>query len=270
MLHLAKHPRLSLLLAFTALCLAISVGNSSEVDTDQVARQNCIAQLPMDKLSEAVRNKVNHVIQHAQMFERSKTESFPCNADVYRWLLESPDASLFAWKKLGATKAKITRLDNGTFLGSDGINGELRWQLIATGPLSRIWYAEGSGRLGPLLPTMTIRAIVFLNFQDVKGTDGRTGIKHRIEFLAQYDSIALVNKLTNMSAESTGKKAIQQLEMFFSGMAWYVSEHAAWSKMTFTQWATSTESKDRVQKLLSKIETSESSTPVVPAAASGK
>lgn len=270
MLHLAKLPPLALLFALAGIGLLThtSISHSADIDNNQLARQNCIAQIPMEKLTEPVRAKLNYVLKHAQMFERSKTESFPCNPDVYRWLLESPDASLFAWKKLGATKANIARLENGTFLGSDGSGGELRWHLIATGPLSRIWYAEGSGRIGPLLPTMTIRAIVFLNFQDVKGTDGRVGVKHRIELIANYDSNALVNKLTKMSAESTGKKVIQQLEMFFSGMAWYVTEHNDWSRKTFTQWASNPETKTRVQNLLGKLDADE--VPALPTGAANK
>lgn len=235
-----------------------------EAEIDSSAKQQCIAQLPLDKLSDPLKLKVTKLIKNAQVFERSKHESFPCNPEVYRWLLESPDASLYAWQRLGATKASIARLENGTFVGSDGAGSELRWNLIAAGPFSRIWFAEGSGRIGPLLPTMTIRALVFLNFQEVKGTDGRVGIKHRIDVLAQYDSIALVNKISNLSAESTGKKAVQQLELFFSGMAWYVSEHQSWSKNTFTQWAISPESKQRVAKLFEQFELIESASAKVP------
>lgn len=268
MLHLAKHPCCCALLILTGVCLLAQPSHSLGFDPepDQQSRQKCIAQIPLEKLSEPVRNKINFVLKHAQLFHRSKTEAFPCNPDVYRWLLESPDASLFAWKKLGATKANITRQDNGAFLGTDGAGGELRWHLVATGPLTRIWYAEGSGRIGPLLPTMTIRAIVVLNFQDVKGIDGRNGIKHHIELFANYDSIAIVNKLTSMSADATGKKAVQQLEVFFSGMAWYVSQHSNWSRQTFTQWAGNKEAKARVQTLLEKLEPS----PITPTSAENK
>lgn len=255
MIRLAVHPVRWLGLAFLGMLVVLSTPSFaiSEVEADLVARQSCIAQVPIDKLPAPLRAKVTKVITSAQMFERSKYESFPCHPEIYRWLLESPDASLFAWKKLGATKATITRLDNGTFLGTDGTGGELRCQLIAANASTRIWFAEGSGRIGPLLPTMTIRALVFLHFQDVKGVDGRTGIKHRLEVLVHYDSTTLVNKITNMTADSAGKKAVQQLELFFSGMAWYASEHANWCRNTFNQWATTPEEKMRTQVLFQKM-----------------
>ncbi|MFT3878976.1 MAG: hypothetical protein QM703_04865 [Gemmatales bacterium] len=254
MLHLGRLTILASFCAFTGMVLTPRVNAIAEAEIDQSAKQAFVSQIPLDKLPEQVRNKLTYVIGRAQLFEKGKSEAFPCNPEVYRWLLESPDASLFAWKKLGATKAGVTRLENGSFLGTDGHGGEMRWSLIATGPTTRIWYAEGSGRIGPLLPTMTIRAIVALHFEDVKGVDGRKGVKHRLELLAHYDSSAIVNKLTNMSAESTGKKVIQQLEVFFSGMAWYVSEHSAWSRLTMSTWATTPESKTRLQQLIGTLD----------------
>lgn len=254
MLHLGRPFILASLCALTSVVIAQPLNALTEAEIDQFAKQSFIAQLPLERLPDAIRNKVTYVIQRAQLFERGKQEAFPCNPEVYRWLLESPDASLFAWKKLGATKASVSRLENGSFLGSDGAGGEMRWSLIATGQTTRIWYAEGSGRIGPLLPTMTIRAIVTLHFEDVKGTDGRKGIKHRLELLANYDSSILINKLTNLSADSAGKKAIQQLEVFFSGMAWYVSEHASWSRQTLSAWATTSETKQRLQPLISQLD----------------
>ncbi|MBL8823044.1 MAG: hypothetical protein JNJ77_10690 [Planctomycetia bacterium] len=246
------------------LCIASPGWAFIDIEQTNQARQLCIAQLPLEKMAEPLKTKLSKVVQNAQIFERSKPESFPCNPDVYRWLLESPDASLFAWKKLGATKAEIVRQENGSFLGKDGTGGELRWNLVASGPLTRIWFAEGSGRIGPLLPTMTIRALVFLHFSEVKGIDGRTGIKHRIEILVHYDSIPLVNRITSMTAESTGKKAVQQLELFFSGMAWYASEHSAWTRKTFQHWASNTENRNRVQQLFSCLEPIETEVPPLP------
>lgn len=271
MLHLGLRPHYPVLLI---LLFASSVwhrpASANDVEQAQLARQMCVAQLPINQLSESMRAKVLRVTEKGQLFERSKYESFPCHPEIYRWLLESPDASLFAWRKLGATKATATRQENGSFLGSDGVGGEMRWYLIATGPQTRVWYAEGAGRIGPLLPTMTLRALVFLHFQDVKGTDGRAGIKHRLDVIAQYDSNALVNKLTSMTADTTGKKVMQQLEMFFSGMAWYISEHSAWSKKVLTQWPTTPEARNRLQQLMPHLEPVANDIPPLPPESSVK
>src|SRR5437763_5869 len=73
---------------------------------------------------------------------------------------------------------------DGGFLGKDGIGGELRWQTIHSEPGRRIWYAEGFGRAVPLLPALSLRAVVLLRYQEVRGDDGRFGIRHRVEVFA--------------------------------------------------------------------------------------
>ncbi len=219
-------------------------------EKDSAARQTSAGQVPVEKLAEPLRGKVNFVLQKGQLFQKGKSEAFPCTPEVYRWFLDSPDAALFAWKKLGATKASIHKQPDGCFLGSDGMGGELRWQQICSGPRSRIWYAEGSGRMGPLLPTMTIRAVVLLTFQEVQGVDGRPGIKHRLELFAHHDTTPLFSRITGLTAEAAGKKAMEQMELFFSGMAWYTSEHVSWSKTTFAQWACTPECQCRLEPLV--------------------
>ena len=138
MLHLGRLSILASFCAFTGMVMTPNVIALTEAEIDQSARQTFISQIPLDKLPDQLRNKLTYVIGRAQLFEKGKSEAFPCNPEVYRWLLESPDASLFAWKKLGATKAGVTRLENGSFLGTDGNGGEMRWSLIATGPTTRI------------------------------------------------------------------------------------------------------------------------------------
>jgi hypothetical protein len=223
-------------------------------ESTQLARQMTAALVPVDQLKDPIRSQVVKVLQKGQLFERGKPEAFPCKPAVYRWLLDSPDASLFAWQKLGATRAHIVRQADGSYYGSDGHGGELRWRLVATGPMTRIWYAEGSGSLGPLMPTITVRAVVLLTFNDTRGTDGRVGIRHRLDLFAHYDTGPLIAKLTGMSAESTGRKVLQQIELFYSGMAWYASEHAPWTKKVYTQWAATDEGKARVQQLLAVLD----------------
>src|SRR5689334_18633839 len=101
-------PRPALRLATCPLILLLTVAcapsKGAGADIDQLARQTTAAQVPVDQLAEPLRSQVNRVLQKGQLFERGKPEAFPCKPSVYRWLLDSPDASLNAWKKLGATK----------------------------------------------------------------------------------------------------------------------------------------------------------------------
>lgn len=204
---------------------------SSEVElTSDLLRRLTVAQIPIERLDTELRTRVDSVLKHGQLYTRGPTECFPCQPAVYRWLLDHPHWGLHAWRALGATRLRLEQQPDGSFIGSDAQGGELRWQTIVREPGRRAWYAEGSGRLAPLLPAVSVRAVVLLKFQEVQGEDGRVGIRQRTEIIALYDGKAadLASKLLGISPEAAGKKASEQVGLFFSGMAWYLTEHPEW------------------------------------------
>lgn len=211
-----------------AMVLAWS-GPEAEFDLD-LLRRITASQIPTERLGADLRGRVDEVLKSGQLYTRGPTECFPCQPGVYRWLLDHPQWGVHAWRALGATKIKLEPQADGSFLGSDQQGGELRWRPIVTEAGRRAWYAEGTGRIAPLMPVMSVRAVVLLKFQEVQGEDGRIGIRQRTEVFALYDGRAaeLACKLLGLTAEAAGKKVIEQIGLFFSGMAWYLSENPEW------------------------------------------
>src|SRR5262249_36563110 len=128
--------------------------------------------------------------------------------------------------------AAVEQKEDGWFVGVDPQGSELRWQTVLDEPGRRLWYIEGVGRMAPWTPAVNLKALVILRYQEVIGLDGRVGISHRAELFAQFEekSIGWLAKLSGITADSAAGKAIDQVELFFSGMAWYASEHPAWAK----------------------------------------
>lgn len=210
------------------------VSSEAELAADLLRRLTA-AQIPTERLDAELRARVDGVLKNGQLYTRGPTECFPCQPAVYRWLLDHPHLGLQAWRALGATRLRLEQQSDGSFIGSDAQGGELRWRTIVREPGRRAWYAEGSGRLAPLLPVVSVRAVVLLKFQEVQGEDGRVGIRQRTEIIAQYDGKAadLARKLLGITPEAAGKKAGEQVGLFFSGMAWYLTEHPEWGLSVF-------------------------------------
>lgn len=220
-------------------------------------RQAALSAIPLDRLNLADRAKVEEVLQGSSLYVRGPVESFPCRPAIYRWLLDYPEWGVHAWRQLGATQIKVERQKDDTFLGQDQSGGELRWRLVHEDSGKRVWYAEGSGRLAPLTPTVTIRAVLLLRYQEVMGEDGRIGIRHRTEVFAQYDpkSATVIQKLLQNSSETLGKKALEQVELFFSGMAWYLTENPEWGQKVMSSRAADAEQKRAYERLAVELRT---------------
>jgi hypothetical protein len=205
---------------------------AASTEDAELARQIAAAEVPVERIAGPSRAPVVALLKQPCVYARGPVEAFPCTPAVYEWLLDRPDLVARAWRALGATCAAVERRPDGSFCGKEQAGGEARWAIALKEPGRRIWYVEGNGRPLPLTPKVSGRAVVVLYYQEVKGLDGRTGVRHRTEIFAQCDDrpAAWVAKLFGASAEQVAGKTLQQIELFYSAMTWHVCEHPAWAK----------------------------------------
>jgi hypothetical protein len=231
-LRLAMTHKLGCLICFASLLLAPAVVRAEE---GNVLARAAAAHVPVDRIAPGMRDKVTALLKDHSLYCRGKVEAFPCRPAVYEWLLDHPQWGFRAWRALGAQCATVEPKEDGWFVGVDPQGSELRWQTVLQEPGRRLWYVEGAGRLAHLTPAVSMKALVVLRYQEVVGIDGRIGIRHRAELFAQFEerTVAWLARLTGATADSSAGKAIDQVELFFSGMAWYVSEHPVWVKRVF-------------------------------------
>lgn len=224
--------KLSFLIGLAAVLTAPA---GVRADDENLLARAAAAQVPVDRVAAGMRDKVAALLKDHALYCRGPVEAFPCRPGVYQWLLDHPQWGFRAWRALGAQCATVEHKEDGWFVGIDPQGSELRWQPVLQEPGRRLWYVEGIGRLAPLTPSVSMKALVSLRYQEVVGVDGRTGIRHRAEVFAQFEekTIAWLARLTGATADGAAGKAIEQVELFFSGMAWYVSEHPVWAKRVF-------------------------------------
>lgn len=243
-------------IAAAALVTVLFWGAGAGSDLEGEAyRKIAAAQIPVEKLPAPIRTHVDDVLQNATLYVRGPTEAFPCRPGVYRWALDHPDWIIAGWNALTNTPITIEPQADGSFLGKDNQGGTLRWQCVLNEPGRRVWYAEGSGRLAPFFPTMSLKAVLALKFQEVVGEDGRVGVRHRTEAFAVFDAKAAgwFSRLVGLTPEAAGKKILEQVEIFFSGMAYYLTEHPEWAEKTLEPKAAKPEERKKLETLKSEL-----------------
>jgi hypothetical protein len=208
-------------------------GRGGPGDEMEIARRITAAQVPIEKLPASHQKRVTDLLdQSSSIYSRGSSAAFPCAPAVYKWLVDNPHWGFRAWKALGSKCATLERNADGTFVGKDTTGSEFKLELLYNEAGRRIWYAEGMARPTPISTPLQVRAVLLLRFQEVTGVDGRVGVRQRAELFTQVDTKAssILGKLWGMSAESLNRKAVEQVDVFFSGMSWYISEHPDWAK----------------------------------------
>lgn len=180
-----------------------------------------LADMPAD-----TRETLSKVLDKPTLSCLGPAEEFIARPDTYQWLLDHPDRTAAAWRKLGVDAIKIKPMKDGRFTWRDGSGSELVWQNVAEGPTGRIWYAEGKVKPALLLPTVPVKAVAVLNHADAPRAAGGATIKHQIEIYLHTDSkvAALATKMLGDRGPKMAEEGAEQLLMFFSGIARYAHQ----------------------------------------------
>src|SRR5689334_7156633 len=78
------------------------------------------ALVPLDQVPPAFRGKIHRVLERPILYTQGPAESFTCDPAMYTWLLDHPDRTMVAWRRLGAKCLEIADRGNGWFGWSDG------------------------------------------------------------------------------------------------------------------------------------------------------
>ena len=180
----------------------------------------------LEAMPAATRDALMPVLKDPTITAVSKADDFVAHADMYQWLLDHPDRTSQAWRKLGIGAVEIKQLRDGRFVWRDDNGSELVWQSVARGPNGRVWYAEGKVKPAALSPAIPVTAVAVLNHTEKARATGDAVITHRIEIFMHTDSkaAALVTKLLGDSAPKMAQQGSEQLLMFFSGIAKYTHD----------------------------------------------
>jgi hypothetical protein len=195
--------------------------------SDQWERLRAAAQVPLDQLPPAVRDRIRLVVERPTLYSHGPVETFLCRPPLYYWFLDHPDRAVLAWRRIGAKCTTISDRGGGRFGWADDQSSDISWQTVYAGPDLRVWFAEGQVRPAALLPLVPVRAVVVLR-HEVVGEKGRGSVmRHQADLFVHTDSkaAALVTRLLGPSAPRLAEQGLVQLEFFFSALVWYLHQH---------------------------------------------
>jgi hypothetical protein len=167
------------------------------------------------------------VLNEPTISTKAGPERISASNELYSWLLEHPDRTAQAWRKLGVQAVEIQNLGNQRFTWKDDQGGELTWQTVLISPSEHVWYATGKVKPGPLMPVIPVKAIAVIHHEVIRDAQGRTTIRQWIEAHLQTESkfAQLIAKVIGPAAPKLAESAADQLLLFFAGMTRQITAH---------------------------------------------
>lgn len=180
--------------------------------------------VPMEKLPAPTREAILKVMKAPTVTVLAQAEEFVAHNDVYQWLLDHPDRTAIAWRRLGIEAMDIRCTRDGGFIYKDDQGTEMMWKCVAKSDAGRIWFAEGRVKPGVLIPSVPVQAVAVLrHVEKANPRNADSTIKHQVELFMQTDSkaAAMVTKALGDQAPKMAQAGADQLLAFFSGVAKY-------------------------------------------------
>jgi len=179
----------------------------------------------IDCIDDKHREIVAGIMKSPTITAKATDDEFVAHPNVYDWLIEHPDRTTLAWKRLKVPSVDITDLGKGQFFWSDETGSELTWQTVGKFEHGVVWYATGKVKPSTLLPTVPVKAVAVLSSpRGPADKDGNATFKPTAQLYLLADSRVAAGfvKMLGPSAPKMAEEGAGQFLFFFSGIARYI------------------------------------------------
>jgi hypothetical protein len=151
------------------------------------ARESALACIPMDKLDEEARAKVNSVLSKTSIFRRLPIRVVQCDPDMYLFLVRHPDVVVNIWEVMGICQLAVRQVDENTFTVVDKTGTQGTAEFLHSTPTTHIIYTEGAFEGAPLTVPARGRTLLVLKSGYVLEPDGRYYVTSRMDAFVQIE-----------------------------------------------------------------------------------
>ena len=189
-------PLRSACVAMTLASVLLSLGNtcaagSPAASSTKQTRDEAVQAIPFDKLTPALRGKVQNTISKCSIFRRMPVQVTDCDPDMYEFFTRHPEVVVNIWETMGVSKITLQRTGENTFLADDGsgTRGTMHVMRIAHDLI--VAYCDGSYD-GPLVEhPLKASCVLVLRYGYVRETNGRYYMTSRLDTFIHIDSVGV-------------------------------------------------------------------------------
>ena len=155
--------------------------------TSGAARKSALACIPLKKLDEEARAKVDLVLSETSVFRRLPIRVVQCDPDMYLFLVRHPDIVVNIWEIMGICQVTVRQVDENKFTVVDKTGTRGTAEFLYSSPTTHIIYVEGVFEGAPLTIPARGRTLLVLKSGYVLEPDGRYYVTSRMDAFVQIE-----------------------------------------------------------------------------------
>ena len=155
--------------------------------TSREARESALACIPLDKLDDKAKAKVDSVLSETSIFRRLPIRVVQCDPDMYLFLVRHPDVVVDIWRVMGICQLAVRQVDENTFTVVDKTGTRGTAEFLHSSPTTHIIYTEGAFEGAPLTIPARGRTLLVLKSGYVLEPDGRYYVTSRLDAFVRIE-----------------------------------------------------------------------------------
>jgi hypothetical protein len=190
----ARITRLPCLLLFPILATGLApslpaFAASLEATTSRTSKEEAVAKIPFDQLTEEVQEKLRKVVTSPSIYRRMPVKAIECDPELYLFMIRYPEVVVNIWEVMGLTNIKVNRTGPFTFRAADGSGASGDIDLVYGNQNTHVFYvnAEYSGAL--IKRKINGQCVLVLTSEYMRTEDNRSQVISRLDMFLQLDNV---------------------------------------------------------------------------------
>ena len=155
------------------------------------AREEALRAIPFDRLTDAMRHRIQGVVAKPTIYRRLPQHSMECDHDLYLFLIRNPEVVVNIWDVMGATQIKLQRTGPYAFNATDGAGTTSKVELAYGTKNLHIFYGDGLYEGALLKHRVPGRAVVVLRSQYQQGENGQHVVNSVLDMFVELDNVTV-------------------------------------------------------------------------------
>ncbi|QDV68518.1 hypothetical protein Poly24_22270 [Rosistilla carotiformis] len=171
------------LVQFASSAAALDFGDK------RAEREAAIAALPLDRLTQTARKRVEQIISHPTMFRRLPTQGMDCDRDMFLFLVRHPEVLVGIWDVMDITQVQMQRTGPYNLVASDGQGTSCEIELIYGDSQTHLYIARGKYEGSMVAKPLTGSGVFVLHSSYARSSSQRETIGGQMDVFLDIDSI---------------------------------------------------------------------------------
>ena len=194
------------------------------------SRKQALASIPLDKLTDTQRERVQQVLDNVSFYRRLPKVRFPVEPEIYSYFVSHPDVAVSIWRAMQISKVQMFQTGKFEYEADAGDGSVGAIEIIHTSPELRVALCDGTFTSPLFKSPIEAHSLLVLQTAFITEPSGEQVVTHRADLFISFPSQTLdaAAKVFSPLTVNLTDKTFTEVSAFVRMMSLAMSRRPDW------------------------------------------